>query len=62
MPTPSIPGFEADIAASPTRRAAQWGFRAGECGTHASRTMMLGETMKLLLTLLYMFCSMPDWN
>ena len=40
--------FESTIASVAPRQAAAWGFRAGERGTHTSRTIMLQEMTHLL--------------
>ena len=40
--------FETSIARLPARVAALWGFRAGQRGTHTSRTIMLDELTHLL--------------
>lgn len=40
--------FESLIAGLPAAEAARWGFRAGACGTHTSRTIMLRDLALLL--------------
>ena len=40
--------YEAGIAGLAANQAMVWGFRAGERGTHTSRTMMLEELSHLL--------------
>ena len=40
--------FEPTIASVPARQTTAWGFRAGERGTHTSRTIMLQEMTYLL--------------
>jgi hypothetical protein len=40
--------FEAGIAGLPSAQALAWGFRAGERGTHTSRTIMLEELSHVL--------------
>ena len=48
MATLLNPDFELAIAGLPPGVAALWGFRSGACGTHTSRTIMLGELSRLL--------------